>query len=57
MKQALCPICARPAVQAARPFCSARCAEVDLGKWLTGAYRVAVPEGEEEAEAQAEGEG
>jgi endogenous inhibitor of DNA gyrase (YacG/DUF329 family) len=24
-----------------RPFCSARCAEVDLGRWFTGAYRTA----------------
>jgi endogenous inhibitor of DNA gyrase (YacG/DUF329 family) len=26
-----------------RPFCSARCAEVDLGRWLTEQYRVAGP--------------
>ena len=34
----LCPICAKPAVAAHRPFCSPRCAQVDLGRWLTGGY-------------------
>ena len=35
-----CPICAMPAAAAYRSFCSARCAEVDLGRWLTGRYRI-----------------
>lgn len=35
-----CPICDKPAVQAYRPFCSRRCADVDLGRWLTGSYAV-----------------
>ena len=38
-----CPICNRPAVPASRPFCSPRCAEVDLGRWLTGQYVVPGP--------------
>ena len=33
-----CPICGKPVVAEFRPFCSRRCADVDLGKWLTGAY-------------------
>jgi len=33
-----CPICKSGATQAYRPFCSKRCADVDLGKWMTGAY-------------------
>ena len=33
-----CPICAKPAASDYSPFCSRRCADVDLGKWLTGAY-------------------
>jgi endogenous inhibitor of DNA gyrase (YacG/DUF329 family) len=44
-----CPICGRAAVAAWRPFCSRRCADVDLGRWLTGAYAVPVvdaPDGE-----------
>jgi len=38
-----CPVCGRPAEPASRPFCSPRCADVDLGRWLTGQYRI--PEG------------
>jgi endogenous inhibitor of DNA gyrase (YacG/DUF329 family) len=38
-----CPICNRPAVPASRPFCSPRCAEVDLGRWLTSQYVVPCP--------------
>ncbi|MEN5082312.1 DNA gyrase inhibitor YacG [Bosea sp. TWI1241] len=35
-----CPICGKPALQRFRPFCSARCADVDLGRWLKGSYVV-----------------
>lgn len=35
-----CPICERPSAAAYRPFCSARCADVDLGRWFSGTYRV-----------------
>jgi hypothetical protein len=35
-----CPICRRPAVERFRPFCSARCANEDLGRWIGGAYRI-----------------
>jgi endogenous inhibitor of DNA gyrase (YacG/DUF329 family) len=38
---ARCPICGRPADDAkTRPFCSPRCADVDLGRWLTAQYAV-----------------
>ena len=33
-----CPICAENTVPAYRPFCSKRCADLDLGKWLNGVY-------------------
>jgi uncharacterized protein len=33
-----CPICGKPSQQAFHPFCSARCADIDLNRWLTGAY-------------------
>lgn len=33
-----CPICGKPAVQRYKPFCSARCADIDLGRWLKGNY-------------------
>ena len=35
-----CPICGKPAVPEYRPFCSRRCADVDLGRWLTESYRI-----------------
>jgi endogenous inhibitor of DNA gyrase (YacG/DUF329 family) len=41
-----CPICRKPATPAARPFCSARCADIDLGRWLTGQYVVPGTDGE-----------
>ncbi len=39
-----CPICKKPNDPAYRPFCSRRCADVDLGKWLTESYAIPVPE-------------
>lgn len=33
-----CPICKKPSVPDYHPFCSRRCADVDLGRWLTGSY-------------------
>ena len=52
-----CPVCGRPEVEAYRPFCSRRCADVDLGRWLTGGYRVPASEdgadGTDGAEAEA----
>jgi endogenous inhibitor of DNA gyrase (YacG/DUF329 family) len=33
-----CPICGAPTETAFRPFCSSRCANVDLMRWLRGAY-------------------
>lgn len=35
-----CPICDGEATASHRPFCSKRCADVDLGKWLNGSYSV-----------------
>jgi uncharacterized protein len=35
-----CPICGKDAVKAYHPFCSRRCADVDLGRWLKGAYAI-----------------
>lgn len=33
-----CPICGKDAEAKYRPFCSKRCADIDLGRWLTGSY-------------------
>ena len=43
-----CPNCGKPAVEEFRPFCSKRCADVDLHRWLTGAYAIPVKEDEDE---------
>jgi endogenous inhibitor of DNA gyrase (YacG/DUF329 family) len=47
-KSAPCPICRKPSVEAYRPFCSKRCADVDLNRWFSGAYVVAGKEEEDE---------
>ena len=38
-----CPICGKPEDAKLRPFCSRRCADVDLGRWLTEQYVVPGP--------------
>ncbi len=38
-KQA-CPICGKPTAPAYTPFCSKRCADVDLQRWLSGRYAI-----------------
>jgi endogenous inhibitor of DNA gyrase (YacG/DUF329 family) len=38
-----CPICGRRSTEAYKPFCTTRCQEVDLGRWLTGVYRIPGP--------------
>jgi endogenous inhibitor of DNA gyrase (YacG/DUF329 family) len=43
-----CPICGTPVVPQYQPFCSARCADVDLHRWLGGVYRVETDEKEGE---------
>ncbi|MBX9761145.1 MAG: DNA gyrase inhibitor YacG [Beijerinckiaceae bacterium] len=35
-----CPVCRKPALVRYKPFCSRRCADVDLGRWLSGTYAV-----------------
>ncbi len=35
-----CPICSEPTAQEFRPFCSRRCADVDLGRWMLGTYAI-----------------
>jgi endogenous inhibitor of DNA gyrase (YacG/DUF329 family) len=47
MSTPACPICGKPAEAAFRPFCSKRCADIDLQRWLSGRYVVPAVEGEE----------
>ncbi len=35
-----CPVCGKPTDLKVKPFCSRRCADVDLGRWLNESYRV-----------------
>ena len=44
-----CPICGKPATEASTPFCSERCRDVDLNRWLSGSY--AIP-GKDDEEAE-----
>jgi len=37
-----CPICGKPVMVRHRPFCSPRCADIDLGRWFTEGYAVPV---------------
>ena len=47
-----CPICKKPTETAFRPFCSKRCADIDLAKWFSGSYAIpaANPDDAEELE-------
>ena len=40
MSQPKCPICGRPMAAEHRPFCSRRCADLDLQRWLSGRYAI-----------------
>ena len=46
MRAVPCPICGRPVEAAFTPFCSARCADIDLGRWLSDRY--AIPDEDED---------
>lgn len=48
-----CPICDRASDEKYRPFCSKRCADVDLARWLTGSYAIPDDEDEDGADAHA----
>jgi uncharacterized protein len=39
-KRRPCPVCQQPSAQKYHPFCSARCADVDLHRWLGGQYAI-----------------
>jgi len=39
-----CPICGKPATQTNYPFCSPRCQDIDLNRWLSDSYRVPTSE-------------
>jgi endogenous inhibitor of DNA gyrase (YacG/DUF329 family) len=43
-----CPICGKATDAAFKPFCSKRCADIDLNRWLSGVYAVPVKDDEDE---------
>lgn len=45
-----CPICGKPQAQATLPFCSSRCRDVDLNRWLKGSY--VIPGRDDEADGE-----
>ena len=46
-----CPICGKPPVEASKPFCSERCRDVDLNRWLSGSYGIPARDTDEEDDA------
>ena len=52
-----CPICGAASQQATAPFCSRRCADVDLGRWLTGGYAIPTAEPGPDPNGEGGGEG
>jgi endogenous inhibitor of DNA gyrase (YacG/DUF329 family) len=58
MSTARCPICRKPSTKDFAPFCSRRCADVDLQRWFSGGYVVpGAPEDDEDNPAGDEDEG
>jgi len=51
-----CPTCRKPSAKEYRPFCSARCADIDLGKWLGERYRLETNEGPNDRKSKADEE-
>jgi uncharacterized protein len=50
-----CPICRKPSQQKFHPFCSNRCAQIDLGRWLGGTYTVPSDEAPDQDEDETKG--
>lgn len=53
--QGRCPGCKAPAVAAYKPFCSKRCADVDLHRWLSGGYAIPAVETDDDASLGGDG--
>ncbi len=49
-----CPICRKDSDERFRPFCSGRCADVDLGRWLGGEYSLPGPDHDDDHDDRAE---
>lgn len=51
-----CPICKKPSQPKFHPFCSSRCAQVDLNRWLGGHYAIPAEEADEPGVDSGDGE-
>jgi uncharacterized protein len=50
-----CAICGKPSAQGFHPFCSKRCSQIDLNRWLKGSYAIpAVEAGEDQEKDEGE---
>jgi endogenous inhibitor of DNA gyrase (YacG/DUF329 family) len=47
-----CPICGKPVTERFRPFCSGRCKDVDLNRWLKGVYAIPAVESADDPDEQ-----
>ena len=47
-----CPLCGKPSAQKYHPFCSNRCAQIDLHRWLGGNYAIPAAETDGESDDQ-----
>jgi endogenous inhibitor of DNA gyrase (YacG/DUF329 family) len=52
-----CPECGKPSSRESYPFCSPRCKDVDLNRWLSGAYVIPARDDEEDEDGMPQGEG
>jgi endogenous inhibitor of DNA gyrase (YacG/DUF329 family) len=52
-----CPICGKPAAAAMRPFCSERCKDLDLHRWLSGAYAIPASTDDDDEDGNPSGSG
>jgi uncharacterized protein len=49
-----CPQCGKPSARETYPFCSKRCKDIDLNRWLSGGYAIPVRPDEDETEGDGE---
>ncbi len=52
-----CPICGKQSSQQNHPFCSGRCQDIDLNRWLSGSYVIPAKDDEDEAKLPGEDAG
>ncbi len=50
-----CALCGKPQAERFRPFCSKRCSDIDLNRWLSGVYAVPAAAADDEADQPSDG--